>query len=226
MTLRYNFILLALLIFQNSHAQKLIRKEITDINYNQVIYHVLEDDQNIKHGSYISFYPVSESVYLKNNKNDSLRIKEMGSYYFNLKNGKWITYDKPVITNGNITRGKVKASGEYLFNMKYGNWMEVDDQGKVQNTNYKIYGDTTGRKSNIIFYSSINYPKIALENDISGDVIIEYRILQDCSLDSIRFINKIGYGCEESAFQSILKNCRRYPCNNDYHLDTIRFRLF
>ena len=168
MTQKYIIISILSLIYLNCNAQKLLRKEITDIYSAEVVYHVVYGNQNIKHGSYISFYPVLRSVYLRNNKNDSLRIKEIGIYYFNSKHGQWTTFSKPINNNGILTRGKVTSSGEYVFNLKYGNWLETDDQGNVQHTNYKIYIDTSNINSNKTIDLNIYYPEIALINEITG----------------------------------------------------------
>ncbi len=48
---------------------------------------------------------------------------------------------------------------------------------------------------------SVNYPKKALENKISGEVMIEYDRYENCALANPKVIKGLGYGCDEEALR-------------------------
>jgi hypothetical protein len=88
--------------------------------------------------------------------NDSIRIKEIGYYDYNIKQGHWAYYTKPTKTNGNYIQGQIKAEGDYLLDIKIGYWNEIDENGKKQLINYKIYIDTLPKQN---YY--LEYPELA-----------------------------------------------------------------
>jgi len=50
---------------------------------------------------------------------------------------------------------------------------------------------------------NIRYPSQARENGIEGKVFVEFIVTQDGTLDSMRVVKGIGYGCDEEAMRAI-----------------------
>jgi hypothetical protein len=222
--IRNLFILLALFVLQHIEAQELVRKTHYLDNSSQVLedYQILKGFPNssIMHGKYVSYYRIAESDYNKLKLNDSIRIKEIGYYDYNIKQGHWKYYAKPTKINGNYIQGYIKAEGNYLQDIKISYWNEIDENGKKQIINYKIYIDTLPKQS---YY--LEYPELATRFNISGNVIIKYKIENDCSINSIDFIEKLGYGCDKQALYQIIKNPRNFNCDGSFHQDTVKFNI-
>jgi hypothetical protein len=222
--IRNIFILLALLVLQHIEAQELIRKTHYLDNSSQLLedYYILKGFPNsyIMHGKYVSYYSIAESDYKKLKLNDSIRIKEIGNYDYNIKQGHWKFYTKPLKINSNYLQGYIKAEGDYLYDIKIGYWNEIDENGEKQVINYKIYIDTLQKQTYFL-----EYPELATVYNISGNVIVKYKIESDCSISSIDFIEKLGYGCDKKALYQIIKNPRNFNCDGSFHQDTVKFNI-
>jgi hypothetical protein len=218
------FILFTLLMYLNVDAQELVRKTQYLDKSDQLLeeYYILKGFPNstIMHGKYISYYRIAESDYHKLKINDSIRIKEIGYYDYNIKQGHWTYFSKPMKIRGNYVRGKNKAEGDYLQDIKIGYWNEIDETGKENSINYKIYIDTLPKYN---YYWE--YPDLATRYNISGNVIIKYKIEKDCSINPLKFVEKLGYGCDKEAVRQIISNLRNYDCDGSFHLDTIKFNI-
>jgi len=57
------------------------------------------------------------------------------------------------------------------------------------------------------------YPKLALSNNIEGEVLIKYKINPNGNITNISIIKGIGYGCDKEAVRIVKK--LKYPkCPN------------
>lgn len=54
-------------------------------------------------------------------------------------------------------------------------------------------------------YSTVGYPKEALENGIEGTVYVAFDIDSTCAIVNVRILRGIGYGCDEQALEVIQK---------------------
>lgn len=52
---------------------------------------------------------------------------------------------------------------------------------------------------------NLRYPEIARENDIQGRVFVSFVVTKDGSLDKVKILRGIGYGCDEEAMRVILR---------------------
>ena len=50
---------------------------------------------------------------------------------------------------------------------------------------------------------TISYPKMAEKNKISGDVVVEMDLNENCTLSNPKVIKGVGYGCDEEAICSV-----------------------
>lgn len=62
---------------------------------------------------------------------------------------------------------------------------------------------------------NIHYPKEALENEISGRVYINFTVKKDGTLDNIKVVRGIGFGCDEEAIR-VVKNMPKWKPGIDH----------
>lgn len=73
--------------------------------------------------------------------------------------------------------------------------------------NIKVEPDYPGGMEALRRYIGLNYkfPAFAIENQVSGDVIVEFNVLTNGSISEIKVIKDLGYGTGEAAIH-VLKN--------------------
>lgn len=58
---------------------------------------------------------------------------------------------------------------------------------------------------NLFIAKNLKYPKMAVENDIQGVLVVELAIAKDGTARFDKFIRQLGYGCEDEAKRLIKK---------------------
>lgn len=168
-------------------------------------YEVDRTNKLVKNGRYTSFY--------KSISDKEQKTKEKGQFINGQKNGEWVIYK-----NG----GGIDSIGNYLFGNKVGVWSIYHKYGNVierYNFDTKKFLDPSVRVE-------AKYPELAIENNISGVVKIEYELSEDCYFINIQVIDGIGYGCDEAAVKAVEiagtrfnSYCRKEKC--DLKTDTL-----
>ncbi|MRT94870.1 hypothetical protein [Ancylomarina sp. 16SWW S1-10-2] len=87
--MRNKLAILGLLIVYVCNGQEVKEIEVKYSNSSQVKerFYVLKSDESIKYGDYKSYH----RIHTDSTINDSIRIKEAGSYFYNSRHGLWIS---------------------------------------------------------------------------------------------------------------------------------------
>lgn len=219
-----------LLFFVNLHGQDLI--EIKNKKSNEK-YFVLKSNQNIKHGKYEKFHAknkVEVSGHYSDNQKDSLwsyyawdgNITEKGTYKNDLKNGSWeYSYS-----------GIKKSSGNYENDTKIGVWDYYNQWGvliqkydhssgalifriKDEASKIALTNDSIGDYEPLILggiasfqyylFENMQYPQKAVENNVSANVAVNFKITSNGELFDFQIENNPGFNLDEEAIR-LIKN--------------------
>lgn len=142
-------------------------------------YHVLKKDKKIKHGEYTSFY--------LNGK-----VKEKGQYKNNQKDGKWLAYHKD---------GSLNEVQHYQLGQK----VEIEEPPLKEYSVPKRFSKCYNSEIKPLVYVPIYYPPLAREEGIQGVVELSYVFGENCSLEEIKVVKSVDYGCDEEAIKVIKK---------------------
>ena len=154
-------------------------------------YYVLKTNKNIKQGEYIRFYKSS----MQNKEKKFVHSK--GNFENGKKNGMWEYFNNPSYG----IQGLISKREYYLIGVKTGVW-ETYHYEKEGNVIEKFdYDNNTPLEPNISV--PLHYPSSAKEKGIQGIVEIEYKQLDDCSIEVISIIKGIDPECDEEAIKSI-----------------------
>ncbi len=180
-------------------------------------YYVLKSDKSIRHGNYQKLH--NKNVLLIN-----------GFYKNGLKDSTWTEYrwdGKSKKSIGTFSEDKKIGIWEYYnfkgdLEQKYDHtkkelvYYKLDDL--VKNSEYKVIKgiDTIKTKldrpplyigGTVLMFElaskSFKYPKIALENGISGKVLIKFTIDINGKTSNHRIYKGIGFGCNEEALRIV-----------------------
>lgn len=154
-------------------------------------YTVLKSDKNIKSGEYIRYY--------KSSKKDSEKefIHSKGNFTNGNKNGEWIFFQNP--DQGH--QGKVIKREFYKNGIKTGVWetYHYEKEGKV----IEKFDFDNNTPLEPIISVPVHYPNSAKKKGIQGIVEIEFKQLDDCSIEDIIVIKSIDPECDKEAIKSI-----------------------
>lgn len=154
-------------------------------------YFVLKSSKNIRNGEYIRYY--------KSSKQDKEKefIHTKGSFVNGEKNGMWEYFDTP--SNG--IQGKLMIREFYKNGNKTGIWetYHYEKEGRV----IEKFDYDKSTPLNPIISVPLHYPIAAKEKGIQGKVEIEYKLLNDCSIEDIIVIKSINPECDKEAIKSI-----------------------
>ena len=64
---------------------------------------------------------------------------------------------------------------------------------------------------NIYLQSELNYPRLAIQNSIEGDVILKFTITTEGLPSNIEVTQSLGYGCDEEAIRLVQEGERWFP---------------
>ncbi len=78
--------------------------------------------------------------------------------------------------------------------------------------------------------SNLNYPQLAIENGVEGEVVLLVTILKNEKVDSVKVLEGIGFGCDEEAVRLVRNMLARNLPFAGESIDSriklkIRFRL-
>lgn len=59
-------------------------------------------------------------------------------------------------------------------------------------------------------YTELKYPAEARKNEITGQVMIQFQVTESGTMDSIKLVRKLGYGCDEEALRIVEKMKENY----------------
>lgn len=62
-----------------------------------------------------------------------------------------------------------------------------------------------------IVYSNLVVPQKAVDNHIAGNVVVTFTVTVDGTLDNIKVLQGLGYGCDEAALEAVKKLGRFQP---------------
>ena len=62
---------------------------------------------------------------------------------------------------------------------------------------------------NAYLAKNINYPQMAVDNEIQGKVIVEFVVGKDGSIRDAKLVKGIGFGCNEEAVR-VIKNMPKW----------------
>jgi len=154
-------------------------------------YFVLKSNKNIRTGEYIRYY--------KSSKLDKEKkfIHTKGSFVNGEKNGMWEYFETP--SNG--LQGKL-TSREFYSN---GNKTGIRETYHYKKEGMVIEKFDCDKSSplNPIISVPLHYPNSAKEKGIQGKVEIEYKLLNDCSIEDITVIKSIDRECDKEAIKSL-----------------------
>lgn len=91
---------------------------------------------------------------------------------------------------------------------------------KKKNNFVKIHEYPGGKKAFQLFVTStINYPKLAIENKIEGSVYLEFEVGFEGVVTNAKVVHGIGFGCDEEALRII--NLLKYAPQNNHGVKLI-----
>lgn len=158
-------------------------------------YAVLKSDERVKHGTYLSYFRLSEVEYKKLKRNElspEQFIRQKGAYRHGKKHGEWVEYSRP---------GLLSSRGSYLEDEKTGIWETYKEQGQVA----ERYDHDKKEKLKPLIQVAIAYPEQARKARVEGKVVVSYRINTDCSIDQITVEKKLDPDCDRAAIDLIKK---------------------
>ena len=155
-------------------------------------YNVLKSNKKIKKGEYIRYFKSAKQEIEKK------FIHTKGSYIKRKKNGEWEFYKNP--TQGHP--GLLLSTEYYELGIKTGVWetYHYEKEGLVIEK-FDYYNNSPLQP---LISVSLNYPMLAKEKGIQGIVIIEYKMLNDCSVKELKIIKGIDPECDQEAINSII----------------------
>ncbi len=80
-------------------------------------------------------------------------------------------------------------------------------------------------------HDHINYPAMALENDIQGKVIVNFVVGKDGSISDVKLSKKLGFGCDEEAIRVVSAMPKWKPGKQNgrevrvFYVVTVKFAL-
>lgn len=174
-----------------AQTEKEVKEYFIKSKQIEKLYYVLSSDENIKNGSFITYY------YTEDKETWNTFIKVEGAYKNNNKDGVWTEYAPPIKWNDSLLAGGVQRIDTFENGIKIG----ISTIYK-KNVIEKYDNDAQTYlcpKFNIL----LHYPKQAVEMGIEGKVIIEVQLNAQCFYENPIVIQALDYGCTEAAFSSI-----------------------
>jgi len=215
--MKTNYLILFLILPTFIFGQEIIQRTRKLSNQDcKEIYNVLKSDKSKLHGSYTKVsskgtvysegfykYGAKDSTWKDYNWNG--KISKIGRYVSNKKVGLWNFFDE----NGNP---------QLTYNFSANEVVDFKLDDKEKNKKYNI--TTTqgvileeldrppfylGSKVDIEIFigSNLKYPIIALENGVSGKVVIAFTIDSIGQTSNYRVTDGIGSGCNEEALKVV-----------------------
>ncbi len=74
-------------------------------------------------------------------------------------------------------------------------------------------------------YSNVKYPTIALENDITGTVIVSFVVAKDGKISNIEIVRDIGGGCGKAVLKAMKKLGQFYPGKHNGRPVSVIYKL-
>jgi protein TonB len=74
-------------------------------------------------------------------------------------------------------------------------------------------------------YSNVKYPTIALENDITGTVIVSFVVAKDGKISNIEIVRDIGGGCGKAVVKAMKKLGQFYPGKHNGRPISVIYKL-
>lgn len=158
-------------------------------------YYVLRSNPSLKHGDYVSYFPLDKTQYKSVKKfPDSLEhyIRKHGAYVNGKKHGPWIEYDRP---------GVLYTSGTYDMVKKTGVWTTSRENGEV----LEKFDHDTRQKLTPEIRIPFFYPPKAREAGAEGTVIVEFQVQSDCVISQVKVVQSVHPDCDKAATQKLLK---------------------
>lgn len=206
-------LLLVLLLFPILVFAQATKKIKVKDKPNEELYYVLKSDKTIKHGKYKKSYngKLIEEGFYKNGVKDSLWTEysrrngkkvAQGNYSDAMRFGEWKFYN----TSGKLEQQYNYSTGELIF-PKFENGydhiiVEGEDTIKVKADRPPLY---LGGEMRLMEFIGLNikFPRMALENGISGVVIVNFTLNPDGTASNHNVIRGIGGGCDEEAIRVV-----------------------
>ncbi|NTW34212.1 MAG: hypothetical protein HGB12_16610 [Bacteroidetes bacterium] len=197
----------------------LVIKKYTDSKQIFEKYYTLKSNNQLKNGEYIFYFPIKNYDKIAKNKffNIDGYIKIKGYYNMGKKSGEWIEYDNP---------NKIKTIGRYKDDKKVGIWKTYTEKDRV--ILQFDYDNNIKLKPIINFW--FQYPEIATETKLEGEVSYSYNINSDCSISNIKVISSSDKSFSESVIKSITDYAKfklkyDFNCNDTVIIDKALFVL-
>ncbi len=198
----FRFFTITLLIFIYSSAAgqdtKPVLKKFPHSRQVAECYQVLKSNKEIKHGDYVSYFPLQKEQYKSVKKvADSLEhfVKQRGIYQYGKKHGAWVEFSSP---------GILYSKGEYDQGKQTGVWITSRENGEVM----ERYDHTSRQKLVPEIRIRVKYPPKARTAGIQGEVLIQYRLQADCSVSDLQVVQSLSAECDREATQKLLKYYR------------------
>jgi protein TonB len=197
-------------------------KKITKTDDNtgiKEIYYVLKSNKSLRHGNYKKYgfnQKLAEEGFYKNGQKDSIwyeyswsgkKLRSTGLYSEDNKIGVWEYYD---------FQENLEQKYDYTKNELVYSKTDEKDKDKI----YKIingfdtiqtildrppiYLGGIGAITDFIV-KNIYYPEEAIENNISGEVLVIFTIKSDGEICNYRVSKGIGFHCDEEALRIVKK---------------------
>ncbi len=163
-------------------------QELKDVqtyyNKNQIkeYFYVLKNKKAIKHGTYNKYWPNG-------------KIAEQGNYSNGKKDGKWVYL---------YSNGKTMEFGSYKDDKKIEKWYYFDSKGLITKIHdFGINKDIPITLDNYhLSFNSVDYPNIAKENQIEGEVILSFEVDSTCNCSNLKIVNTTDTIFNESALNA------------------------
>jgi len=183
--------------------------------FHKEVYYVLKSDQSVKHGSYQERIKkeLRISGFYKNGKKDSLwteyysadKMKTRGMYTQGKPSGIWEYYDY----DGTLDQKYDISTKEIVF---------YKTNQSIKDIEFKVFSKTDTTKTKLerpplyrggesiplrYMRDNLRYPKNAMNNGVTGTVLIAFTIDTDGMTSNYRIAKGIGAGCDEEALRVV-----------------------
>ena len=174
---------------------KFISNKFYETKQTSEEYYVLKSNRQIKNGLYKSYFKLTEfdiDQIKKGYLSQEDFIKEIGYYENNKKEGEWIKYKAPKL---------IKTKGSFHNDKKIGVWYFSYEEGQV----IEYFNFDNNNQDSLLINVNMVYPDIAVDSELQGVVIVNFKIDNNCSISNINILKSLSQECDEVSIDSVKK---------------------
>ncbi|MDN5203514.1 energy transducer TonB [Fulvivirgaceae bacterium BMA10] len=100
----------------------------------------------------------------------------------------------------------------YLIKVPSLNVKAVEDNGRIISVLGASAEPQGGHEAYLEYLSNnLEYPELAVEDKVSGVVLVQFRVLEDSTISDFRIIKNLGFECDEEAVRLIQNGPKWIP---------------